>query len=361
MTKPVSVFSEFQPLEEMIVGRTYPPEAFELVEDIELRQMLQRIAHETEEDCQSLAQILESHGVRVRRPEILFDLFEQGHHKTKLKMLKAGLWETGYPNPPLAPRDLNLALGDQILSLYSRTTNRWLESQAFATLFMEYYKQGAKWISMPPPILSDSATSYADYEGKALLYHAACFVKCGRDIFHTPPGGAVKGGRGTREGLRWIKENLNGDYRFHEVQARPGHLDGKIAFLKPGLILSWLPKEELPDILRSWDMIPLYSKSPLPEEFQRLRGKRYYKEFVQKWLTEWIGYVDETYFDVNIISINENLVVLNGENPRLIKELKNYGIDAIPFNFRHRYFWDGGLHCLTLDIRRKGPCEDYFS
>jgi len=27
---------------------------------------------------------------------------------------------------------------------------------------------------------------------------------------------------------------------------------------------------------------------------------------------------------------------------------------------RHRYFWDGGLHCFTLDLRRKGHRENYF-
>jgi hypothetical protein len=28
--------------------------------------------------------------------------------------------------------------------------------------------------------------------------------------------------------------------------------------------------------------------------------------------------------------------------------------------WRHRYFWDGGLHCITLDLRRDGTQQDYF-
>jgi hypothetical protein len=26
---------------------------------------------------------------------------------------------------------------------------------------------------------------------------------------------------------------------------------------------------------------------------------------------------------------------------------------------RHRFFWDGGWHCLTLDVKRKGGQIDY--
>jgi len=29
-------------------------------------------------------------------------------------------------------------------------------------------------------------------------------------------------------------------------------------------------------------------------------------------------------------------------------------------NFRHRYFWDGGLHCITSDLHREGDQQDYF-
>jgi hypothetical protein len=28
--------------------------------------------------------------------------------------------------------------------------------------------------------------------------------------------------------------------------------------------------------------------------------------------------------------------------------------------FRTRTFWDGGIHCITLDIRRKTTMQDYF-
>ena len=48
------------------------------------------------------------------------------------------------------------------------------------------------------------------------------------------------------------------------------------------------------------------------------------------------------------------------ENPVVVKKLEEYGITPHIFNFRHRYFWDGGIHCITLDLDREGDREDYF-
>lgn len=360
MNSPVKIFTEFQPLEEMIVGSLYPPEAYNMLEDGDLRGMLQKIAQETEEDLTSIQGVLEAHGVTVKRPKILFDLYKQGDTRVQLKQLDLGLWRTGYPNPPLWPRDLTIAFDNKLLSTYSRSPNRWVEGQHFYEIFHDYFQRGADWRSLPPPLLNAEATSYGDYENKALLYHAACFLKCGKDIFHTLPANKMQGARGTEAGLEWVKRQIGPEYRFHAVK-RIGHLDGKIALIKPGLLLSWIPKSDLPDCLQSWDVIFLDQKGSIPAEFEAMRGKRYYKDYVSRYLTEWIGNVEETYFDVNIISINEKLVMLNGHNRELEKKLNSYGVECIPVDFRHRYFWDGGLHCISLDVRRRGDCEDYFS
>ena len=39
---------------------------------------------------------------------------------------------------------------------------------------------------------------------------------------------------------------------------------------------------------------------------------------------------------------------------------KKHKIEPIIVPWRHRYFWDGGLHCITLDLNREGTQEDYF-
>jgi len=29
-------------------------------------------------------------------------------------------------------------------------------------------------------------------------------------------------------------------------------------------------------------------------------------------------------------------------------------------DFPTRHFWDSGIHCITVDIRRQGGCKNYF-
>lgn len=44
----------------------------------------------------------------------------------------------------------------------------------------------------------------------------------------------------------------------------------------------------------------------------------------------------------------------------LTKWLQERGITCHFFDFRTREFWDGGWHCLTLDIHREDNCNDLF-
>ena len=67
----------------------------------------------------------------------------------------------------------------------------------------------------------------------------------------------------------------------------------------------------------------------------------------------------ETVFDINVVSIDSNTVITNGYDPDVERKLKKHGVDMIPFDFRHKYFWDSGLHCVTLDLSREGERQSY--
>ena len=71
-------------------------------------------------------------------------------------------------------------------------------------------------------------------------------------------------------------------------------------------------------------------------------------------MDDWVGYVEETVFDVNMLVIDENNVVVNNYNEKAFDAFERYNITPHIVNFRHRYFWDGGLHCITSDISREG-------
>jgi glycine amidinotransferase len=44
-----------------------------------------------------------------------------------------------------------------------------------------------------------------------------------------------------------------------------------------------------------------------------------------------------------------------------MRELEKYKITSVPVKFRHAMTLAGGIHCTTLDLRRRGTLEDYCS
>ena len=83
-------------------------------------------------------------------------------------------------------------------------------------------------------------------------------------------------------------------------------------------------------------------------------------DFVDTYLKDWVGFMEESVFEVNMLSIDENTILSLNYQKEVNDKLKSVGIEPIYTRFRHRNFWDGGLHCLTLDTVREGSCESYF-
>ena len=81
---------------------------------------------------------------------------------------------------------------------------------------------------------------------------------------------------------------------------------------------------------------------------------------METWLQDWVGYVEETVFDVNVLVLDEHHVCVSSMNPIVTEFLKKHKMEPVHIPWRHRYFWDGGLHCITLDLEREGSQEDYF-
>src|SRR5210317_321732 len=73
-------YTEFQPLEDVLVGRGYNIEFFESL-DIpftpKTKRLMTYLLDETEEDIQNLANTLTTLGVTVRRPS--FNAYKTGH------------------------------------------------------------------------------------------------------------------------------------------------------------------------------------------------------------------------------------------------------------------------------------------
>ena len=62
---------------------------------------------------------------------------------------------------------------------------------------------------------------------------------------------------------------------------------------------------------------------------------------------------------MNILSVDENTIICDSAQEPLMRELDKHGIDSVPVRFRHGMTLSGGIHCTTLDLRRKGTLESY--
>ncbi len=116
----INSYTSWQPLEEVIVGCAYTPDYFDFIKNAQVRNQLQQILSETEEDLAGLQKTIEQFGAVVRRPALPNkDNFIQ--HQTE---------GGGAPLPPLTPRDWQITLGNQLL--------RVLPMQELDSLCREY-------------------------------------------------------------------------------------------------------------------------------------------------------------------------------------------------------------------------------
>ena len=338
----INSYTSWQPLEEVIVGRAYSPDYFDFIDNAQVRNQLQQILSETEEDLDNLQRIIEQSGARVRRPNL--------PNKDEFVW-----WQTenhGAPLPPLTPRDWQITLGQKLL--------RVLPMQELDEICDDYTDQtinphNSAW---DPDCILNGAS-------------ASCIVRVGRDVFFD-----------NSDFLRpdqtaWIVENCLGpEYRVHEA-VTDGHGDAVFAILKPGVILSSKHDVNLDlerdfpgwEVLKIWDSSIWAAMEVGKFKYESNPGAWYvqgqtptpeFTEFVNTYLNKWTGFVAETVFDVNCLVLDESNVIFSAYNREVFDFCEKHRINPIISELRHSYFWDGGISCCTQDLRRRGGLETYL-
>ena len=337
----INSYTSWQPLEEVIVGRAFAPDYFDHIEDAQVRNQLQQILHETEEDLDNLQKTIELYGARVRRPKLISkDTFQ------RLQMTG------GTPLPPLTPRDWQISLGNKLL--------RVLPFWELDDICADYADQVVNPHGGPfnPDCILNGAS-------------ASCIVRVGRDVFFDNSDFL------TPEQSRWITENVLGpEYRIHEA-VTDGHGDAVFAILKPGVILSSKHDENLhfDRDFPGWQVLRVmdssidaamamgkfkYESNPGAWYVQGSTPTPEFTQFVDTYLKEWTGFVAETVFDVNCLVLDEQNVIFSAYNKSVFDFCEQHGINPIISELRHSYFWDGGISCCTQDLTRRGGLESYL-
>ena len=78
-----------------------------------------------------------------------------------------------------------------------------------------------------------------------------------------------------------------------------------------------------------------------------------FTHFVETYLQDWVGYAEETVSAVNVLMINPETCCTVNATSDMKQFMKKHGIDCVDIPNRHRFILDSGLHCKTLDLKRK--------
>lgn len=379
-------WDELQPLEVVAVGSVYDPSFFDAVKNPRIATVLKKIMHETIEDIEYFKRQMNSHGIQVLQAtpkelgykDSILDYVDvngkMGFASDQPHLVKKNM----IPTSPLQIRDDSIVMGNRLL-----ITDRTFEVEGYVKKFIEWFGEEQVDLSIFNGRMEFQRSEYN-------LRAAAKDRGLPEDYFLLNPDPNVSSLMGfcspnlTRIGttclvdlwqsadiLKFLQEHYP-RFTYKDV-CIGGHLDGIFTVVKEGVVMAgpWFQGYE--QLFPGWEII--YFNDPNwthVKDWYQLRDKNrgswwvpgeegndQFTEFVESFLPNWTGYCEETIFDLNCLIVDNRHVVVNSDNPELLKLLESKGITPIVCPLRNRFFWDGGWHCLTLDIRRKGNQQNY--
>ena len=349
--KDFNVWCKWDPLKKVIIGSCVHPEYFDHVANIEIREKLQQIVIETQEDLDNISDVCQKLGAEVLRVN--------PNNRYFPKYLDPGK-KTKKITPLLLPRDQLVVIGNDLIS----SDRNVMLDNLYPEITKELMKKNTPWHSL-------------NVKHRIEYFQPPSWTLVGKDLFmdvrqdHTNPLGWHDDTTSEiieKWAAKWFPQI---DIHWCDIG---GHNDGCFHTLKPGVIMS------LNDIMTYEKTFPGWEVLYLPDQsfskvsgFMSMKSKtdgRYWLpgeennqpllDYINTWLDDWVGYVEETVFDVNCLVINESTVLVNNYNKTVFDFLKKHSMEPIICPLRHRYFWDGGIHCVSLDLYRQGECQSYI-
>jgi len=348
------IYTNWDPLEKIIVGNCYTqvPESWQITGDA--RELLNQILRETKEDLDNLANTLTKLGVTVYRP-VVYNLPALVEFPT-FKVLMA--------TNPVVPRDQYFAYGNTLYQTYTSMPDRYIDSLHYYEIFADLFKQGYNWLSQPPPVLTNFTDKYKWYvEGPTIysnlykdkiLWHTATMFKCGDALITN------NAGPGTQLGLEWMKRNCDATIINNDNTKVDnwGHIDHGFYMIDDNTVIC-MNETWVPEVLRNKNIIELDGMFE-PFNYQNFIQKTHSikdqssLEWLEQWFLEWKGYAQDVAFETNVLVVDSNNVIFSTEQPKVFELLARHNVNCHVVKQRHGMFWEAGIHCLTLDVSRKG-------
>jgi len=250
------------------------------------------IIEETEEDLESLCDILRAAGAKVHRPARLDYRQLDGF--------------SGY-----CPRDRVLIAGDVIVDVCMLYPSRNQEIFGLEDLVRHEFK----YVTMP--------------NDQGLICDAANICRLGDSWLF------LESRSGNTAAADWLAQRFP-DIKIHRCNFYAGvHIDSTVVPLREGVVMlnaSRVQEHTVPEPLRNWDKI--WITDCVAQDF-----------YQYPYASKWIG--------MNTLSIDPNTVIVDAAQTEIIKTLEQQHFTVIPHTLRHSRTLGGGHHCVTLDLWRQ--------
>ena len=257
------------------------------------------LAQRIERQVEALAERVAREGVTVHRPARLQD-------EERRFMAPNGEGAQVFARDPL------IVVTGLVIDASLRLRCRQRERFGLRPLVQRMAIDGARWSSVP--LGSPGAVDGPFLEGGDVLLN-------GRQIYV-----GMSGCASDMAGIDWLQSLLGAAYRVIPVALRSNvlHLDGALALVRPGLLLSCPQRliDGLPTALRDWDKIEI----PL-EQAERLA--------------------------THLLVLDRGHVIADSGNVHLIGELKKRGIEVVPLAFDGPLRLGGGLRSAHQALLRE--------
>lgn len=321
-----------------MVGSCWPINYFDSINDIYLRQNLQCILKETQEDLDNLANLLENLDVTVLRPDISSIV-------------------NNFAHPPMCAGDHMAMINDTLYETLSDSADPKKK------IFYELYRD---FLSLAHQCANVTFTANLS------ICQAMHMILEDRVIYTKNPT------LSHHEAQHWWDSHYPTlpAYRFYD----DCHLDGWMCCVSPSValvreddrrpeFLSMFLNKILPDvncfILDNPRKIlepHIYSYQHFYEHNQSRETswavpQCYWsdnlKNFVNTYLIDWTGNSQETVFEVNSIVIDQHNVIMTGCSDRTRTLLHENDVQIHTVPWRHGLFWDAGINCVTFALHRE--------
>lgn len=401
----VNSWTHWQPLKQVVLGNVFSPEFFEDVKDTKLRDSLQRVMYETKEDLDGIKKTLEDLGVEVIQVDNRWtDILGLNPYKTFgefLEKSKESKSPTALAKPLMSPRDNYITMGNDLIISSQYNPQMAIDGKhpldmfdVDLTLVKDMWKNIDSKLGPFKPNeqeLKNELWTEQEYFDMNMKHDPAAFRNYVYETWNfaaphiTRIGDTIlvdEGQRNYRKGIAEWYNKFRPDHKFKfKLIDIGGHNDGSMNIPKPGLVIGspWMEKDFFKETLPGWDCLiiehPNNFEQQFPKEYEDYKAKKradmlwYVDEeknntafgnFVDLYLKEWVGFMEESVFEVNMLSIDEKTILSFNKQKEVHNKLRQHGIEPIYTRFRHRHFWDAGLHCLTVDTVREGGCETYL-